>query len=130
MSKGEAKDVGRARQYILANALEALIGSIYLDRGYKKAKKFIIDNIVCHIDLVLNEKLYQDPKSKFQEEAQDKTGITPSYKVLKEWGPDHDKHFIVGVYIGEEKIAEGEGISKQVAQRNAAKNGLKIKKWN
>jgi len=129
MSRGESKDVGKARQYLLANALEAVIGAIYLDQGYRKSKKFISDNILCKMKDVLEEKLYQDPKSKFQEKAQEKTGVTPSYKVLKEWGPDHSKHFVIGVYLEDKKIAEGEGTSKQAAQRNAAKEGLEVKKW-
>ncbi len=129
MSKGERKDRGKARQYILANTLEAVIGAIYLDQGYRKAKKFITDFVLCKMDTVISNKLYQDAKSKFQEEAQEKVGITPSYEVLKEWGPDHDKHFIVGAFLGDEKVAEGEGTSKQAAQREAAKMGLKVKGW-
>ncbi len=84
---------------------------------------------MCEIEEVIEEKLYQDPKSKFQEEAQDKIGVTPCYKVIREWGPDHDKHFIVGLFLNEEKVSEGEGTSKQSAQRKAAENGLKIKEW-
>jgi len=129
MSKGETKDLGKARQYLLANTLEAVIGAIYLDQGYRKSKKFISDNILCKMKDVLEEKLYQDPKSKFQEEAQEKVGTTPLYKVIKEWGPDHNKHFIIGAYLEDEKIAEGEGTSKQTAQRNAAKNALEAKGW-
>ena len=130
MSKGESKDTGRARQYIIANALEAVIGAIYLDQGYNKSKKFIENYFLCKMDDVLSDKLYQDAKSKFQEEAQEKVGITPVYKVIKEWGPDHDKHFLIGIFLGEEKVAEGEGISKQAAQRNAAKKGLEVKEWD
>jgi len=129
MSKGEAKDTGRARQYLLANALEAVIGAIYLDQGYETSKKFIIDNIVVNLDKVLKNKSYMDPKSKFQEMAQEEEKITPSYKVTKEWGPDHDKHFTVGVYLNNKLVAEGEGDSKQEAQREAAKNGLETKGW-
>ncbi len=129
MSKGEAKDTGRARQYILANAVEAVIGAIYLDRGYKVAQKFIEKNIIKELPVILSSKSYQDPKSKFQEESQERVGITPSYEVMKEWGPDHDKHFVVGVFLGKEKVAEGEGKSKQDAQRNAAEEGLKAKGW-
>jgi ribonuclease III len=130
MSKGESKDTGRARQYILANAIEAVIGAIYLDRGYKISQKFVEKNIIeKELPNILEQKLYQDPKSKFQEEAQEKNGITPSYEVLKEWGPDHDKHFIVGVFLGKDLIAKGEGKSKQDAQRNAAEEGLKEKGW-
>lgn len=129
MSKGEAKDLGKARQYLLANALEAIIGAIYLDGGYKKSEKFITKFVLSEMDNVLSEKLYQDPKSKFQEEAQEKVGATPVYKVIKEWGPDHSRHFIIGVYLENEKIAEGEGMSKQTAQREAAKKGLEVKEW-
>ncbi|MDF1498062.1 MAG: ribonuclease III [Patescibacteria group bacterium] len=129
MSKGESKDTGRARQYIIANALEAVIGAIYLDQGYKNSKKFIEQHFLTKMDNILDDKLYQDAKSKFQEEAQERVGITPAYKVIKEWGPDHDKHFMIGVFLGEEKIAEGDGISKQAAQRKAAENGLEVKGW-
>lgn len=129
MSKGESKDTGRARQYIMANAVESLIGAIYLDRGYKISKKFIEENIVRELPNILEQKLYQDPKSKFQEESQEREGITPSYEVIKDWGPDHDKHFIVGVFLGKDLIAKGEGKSKQDAQRNAAEEGLKAKGW-
>ena len=129
MSRGEEKDTGKARQYLLANSVEAVIGAIYLDGGYVPAKTFITDRILSHMEDVLAEKLYQDPKSKFQEVSQEKIGVTPSYRVEKEWGPDHDKHFIIGVYIGGEKIAEGEGTSKQAAQRRAAEKGLEAKGW-
>jgi ribonuclease III len=129
MSKGESNDTGRARQYIIANALEALIGAIYLDQGYKKAEKFIECYFLSKMNDILNDKLYQDAKSKFQEEAQEKVGVTPVYKVIKEWGPDHDKHFLIGVFLNDEKIAEGEGISKQAAQRKAAEEGLRVKEW-
>lgn len=129
MSKGEEKDTGKARQYLLANAVEAVIGAIYLDQGYEPSKKFITEKILCHMDDILEEKLYQDPKSKFQEEAQERIGVTPSYRVEKEWGPDHDKHFIIGAYIGSEKVAEGDGTSKQAAQRRAAEKGLEVKGW-
>lgn len=129
MSKGETKDTGRARQYIIANAIEAVIGAIYLDRGYKIAQKFIQKNIIKELPNILEQKLYQDPKSKFQEESQERVGVTPSYEVLKEWGPDHDKHFVVGVFLDKELIAKGEGKSKQDAQRSAAEEGLKVKGW-
>jgi len=129
MSRGEAKDLGKARQYLLANALEAVIGAIYLDQGYKKSEKFIAKFVLSEMDNVLSEKLYQDPKSKFQEEAQEKASVTPVYKVIKEWGPDHDRRFVIGIYLENEKIAEGEGSSKQAAQRSAAKKGLEVKGW-
>jgi ribonuclease-3 len=129
MSRGEAKDTGRARQYLLANAYEAIVGALYLDQGYDAAKKFISESVIVKLPEVLDKKLYMDPKSYFQEKSQELVGVTPSYRVVKEWGPDHDKHFIVGVYLSEELIAEGEGKSKQEAQREAAKNGLDAKKW-
>ena len=129
MSKGEAKDTGRARQYLLANAMEAIIGALYLDQGYDAAKDFIAKTVLIHLDEVLKSKSYADPKSRFQEESQDRLGITPNYHVLREEGPDHDKHFVSGVYLGDELIAEGNGQSKQEAQRDAAKNALTKKGW-
>ncbi|MFC1700573.1 ribonuclease III [Patescibacteria group bacterium] len=130
LSKGEKKDTGRARKFILADALEALIGAIYLDQGYETSSKFIEKNILKELPKILNQKLYRDSKSCFQEKSQEHLGITPNYKVIKESGPDHEKHFIVGAYIGKDLIAEGEGVSKQNAQMDAAKNALKKKGWN
>lgn len=129
MSRGEAKDTGRARDYLVANAMEALIGALYLDQGYEGSRKFIKKWVLSRLDEVLEKELYTDPKSHFQEVAQEKTGFTPSYRVLKEWGPDHDRHFIAGVFLGEELIAEGEGVSKQEAQREAARKGIETKGW-
>ncbi len=129
MSRGEAKDTGRAREYLLANAFEAITGAIYLDQGYAEAKKFIKENILSRLEEVIKSKAYIDPKSNFQEEAQARVGITPNYRVLSESGPDHDKHFVVGVYLGDEEVAQGEGSSKQEAQRNAARAGLEAKGW-
>lgn len=129
MSKGESSDKGRARQYLLANALEAIIGAIYLDQGYPVAEKFILENIVVKIDDVISNKLYLDPKSYFQEKSQEHFKMTPSYRILKEEGPDHDKNFTVGVYIGDDLVAQGNGSSKQEAQREAAQAGLAAKGW-
>ncbi len=129
MSRGEAKDTGRARSYLVANAMEAIIGALYLDQGYDAAKDFILKQVMSHLPEVFEQGLHTDAKSHFQEVAQEKTGFTPNYRVLKEWGPDHDRHFIAGVYIGEEKVAEGEGSSKQEAQREAAKQALLVKGW-
>lgn len=132
MSRGEAKDTGRARQYLLANAFEAIVGAIYLDQGengYEAARKFISENVITELPEILEKKSYQDPKSRFQEESQDKVGVTPSYRVISESGPDHDKKFVVGVYLGDELVAKGEGQSKQEAQRKAAEEGLEVKKW-
>ncbi len=131
LSRGEAKDSnGKARQYILANALEALIGAIYLDLGTEAADKFIKRFILIHLEKILTQKLYLDPKSRFQEISQDKFGVTPHYLVLDEVGPDHAKIFRVGLYLGNELVTEGEGSSKQEAQVDAAEKGLIIKKWN
>lgn len=130
LSRGEAKDTGRARQYILANALEAIIGAIYTDQGYDKARDFILEHIAPMTDKIVKEELWVDAKSKFQEKAQDIAGVTPSYKTTRETGPDHDKKFTVAVFVGEEMIAEGEGDSKQDAEQSAARRALKEKGWD
>jgi len=129
LSQGEAKDTGKARQYILANALEAFIGAVYLDLGYEKAADFINTYLLKKLPEIIEKKLYHDSKSRFQEEAQERARITPSYKVLKEWGPDHARHFIIGVYLGGDLIAEGEGSSKQIGEQDAAAKALEIKGW-
>ncbi|MDD4333279.1 MAG: ribonuclease III [Patescibacteria group bacterium] len=130
LSKGESKDKNsKARQYILANAVEALIGAIYLDQGTVSARKFIKNNIISKLDDILKNKLYLDPKSKFQEKAQELIGVTPHYKVLSEIGPDHAKVFEVGLYLGEELVSTGNGSSKQEAQIEAAQRGLEEKGW-
>ncbi|MFA6594371.1 MAG: ribonuclease III [Candidatus Buchananbacteria bacterium] len=131
MSKGESKDKNsKARQYILANAMEAVIGAIYLEHGFKTASKFVIDNIISKLKDILEKKLYIDPKSHFQEKAQEKLGITPTYKVISSFGPDHAKVFKVGVYLDKELITSGDGSSKQEAQIAAAKAALAVKKWD
>jgi len=129
LSKGEAKDTGRARQYILANTMESFIGALFLDQGYSVADTFIKKYILSLIDDIVAKKSWLDAKSFFQEKAQEVEGITPSYIVLKEDGPDHDKHFTVAVEIGNDKVATGEGKSKQEAEQSAAQNGLKAKRW-
>ncbi len=129
LSRGEARDTGRARQFILANTFEALIGAIYLDQGFEKAEKFIQDKLISKLPKILEHKLYLDPKSHFQERAQEKVGITPSYEVIKEEGPDHAKSFVVGVYLNSELVARGKGPSKQAAQEDAARKALKKKGW-
>ncbi len=129
MSKGEGKDMGRARKYRLANMVEAIIGAMYLDQGYEPVNKFINKNIVSKLKNIIKNKTYLDAKSYFQQKAQEEMQTTPHYEVIKEWGPDHDKIFLVGVFVNKEKIAEGEGASKQDAQREAAANGLKAKSW-
>ena len=129
LSRGEEQDKGRARQFIIADAVEAFIGSVYLDQGFEVAKNFIDSYILNHFNEVMEKKLYQDPKSIFQEHAQERQSITPRYEVLKETGPDHNKHFRVGVYLNNELIAEGEGASKQDAQEEAARNAIAKKGW-
>lgn len=129
LSKGEAQETGKARQYILANTFEAFVGATYLDRGYKKCDEFIKKYLLIELPDIIKNNLFKDSKSRFQEEAQEKVGITPTYKVMKEWGPDHAKHFTIGVFLDNELIAKGEGSSKQEAEEVAAKNALQTKKW-
>lgn len=130
LSRGEAKDKGKARQVILANALEALIGAMYLDGGYAMASYFIHAHIIPELPLIIEQKEYKDAKSTFQEIAQDRRGITPRYGVLKEWGLDHAKSFKIGVFLNEELAGEGSGVSKQDAQQEAAKDALKKLGWD
>ncbi len=129
LSKGEAKDTGRARQYILANTFEAFIGALYLDQGYNAANEFIAENLFPKIDEVVQKKLWQDAKSQFQELAQDKVSETPVYQLVGESGPDHDKKFICGVFLSNREVARGEGKSKQEAEQAAASAGLIKKGW-
>ena len=129
LSRGEAKELGKARLYILANTLEAFIGAFYLDSGYKVCQNFIEKNLIVKLPEIIKNNLFKDAKSQFQEEAQERVQITPNYKVLKEWGPDHAKKFIVGVFLNEKLIAEGGGTSKQEAEEGAAKKALKTKRW-
>ena len=129
LSKGEKKDTGRARQIILANAFEAILGAIYLDQGFESAASFIATNLQPKIEKVLSERTWQDAKSHFQEAAQDKKGITPTYKTLAEEGPDHDKRFTVGVFLAADEIARGEGPSKQEAEQAAAQAALAKTGW-
>lgn len=129
LSRGEARGTEKARQYILANTFEAVIGAIYLDQGYEAADRFISTHLTPTITDIIKKRLWQDAKSYFQERAQDKVNITPSYKVVKESGPDHDKQFTVGVYLGEELVAKGNGRSKQDAEQEAAGNALDAKEW-
>ena len=130
-SKGEAKDIGRARAIILANAVEAMIGGIYMDQGYNAAANFISAHIleIIDIDEIVKKKLWLDAKSRFQEKAQEKVGKTPVYKTLKEVGPDHDKQFTLGVFLGDILIASGSGPSKQEAEQKAAEKALEEKGW-
>lgn len=130
LSRGESKaGFSKARAYILTNALEALIGAMYCDRGYKTAEKFIKKFILVELPEVFEKRLDIDPKSRFQEIAQEKMKITPHYQVLHEEGPDHAKKFRIGIFLGQELVASGEGTSKQEAQEQAARRALEIKGW-
>ncbi len=129
LSKGEQKDTGRAREVILADVFEAIIGAIYLDSGFMAAEQFVAKNLYSRIDDIIAKRSYQDAKSRFQEIAQEKRGTTPRYETLSEVGPDHAKLFTVGVFIGADEIARGEGQSKQEAEQVAAEVGLKSMRW-
>lgn len=129
LSKGEAKDTGRARQIILANAFEALLGALYLDQGFAAVESFIATHLYPKIDGVIKTRAWQDAKSRFQEAAQEKRGVTPAYRTLKEEGPDHDKQFTVGVFLADEEIGQGSGKAKQEAEQAAAQAALEKTGW-
>lgn len=129
LSKGEAKDTGKARTYILANTYEAFLGALYLDQGYEPSRKFVTETLIPKIDTIVKKKLYRDGKSLVQEKAQEIIGHTPSYRTVSATGPDHDKQFVIGIYFGDELIATGKGKSKQEAEQNAAREALEVKKW-
>lgn len=130
MSKGEAKDVGRARQYILANTFEACIGAIYMDQGYDAAQVFIANNLFEKTQNIVDKRLWQDAKSRFQELAQEHHSVTPTYQVVSQEGPDHDRVFTVGVCLKQEQIAAGTGRSKQEAEQAAAEAAITTKGWD
>lgn len=130
LSKGEARDKNKkSRQFILANAIEAILGAAYLDQGMAPAKKFVEKNIIYKLDDILRNQSYLDPKSRFQEKAQEQRGVTPHYQILDESGPDHAKTFKVGLYLEAELITTGSGSSKQEAQVDAAAKGIKKMGW-
>ena len=129
LSKGEAKDIGKARSYILANTYEAYVGAVYIDQGYEIARKFISETLFGKIDTIMEKKLWRDSKSLVQEKSQEYLNVTPVYKVLHESGPDHNKNFTVGIFFADELIAEGDGHSKQEAEQSAAEVALKVKDW-
>ncbi len=129
MSRGEAKDTGRARQYLLADAFEAVVGALYLDQGYDAARDFIARNLFDKAQEIIEKELWKDAKSRFQEKAQDRVGITPTYQTLRQIGPDHARMFVVGLFLGNTAIAEGEGYSKQEAEQVAAEKGLAKQGW-
>jgi ribonuclease-3 len=130
MSKGESKDEGRARQYILANVFESCIGAMYLDQGYDSAKKFIGDRLFGNTEDIVRQRLWQDAKSRFQELSQEHASITPTYDTLSQDGPDHDRVFTVGVFLRHEKVGEGKGRSKQEAEQQAAQAAILAKGWD
>ena len=129
LSRGEAKDQGRARQVILANAIEAVIGAMYLDSGYEKAHEFIKKHILVQLPEIIKTGSYIDPKSHLQELVQEKSGITPTYRVLSEVGPDHNKIFTMGVFVEDNEVGQGTGPSKQEAELVAADVALKSGVW-
>lgn len=130
LSNGESRDEGKARDYILANTFEAFIGAVYLDSGYDEAKRIIADILFDNIEEVIKTGSWKDHKSYVQEMAQEYYSETPRYEVISSSGPDHDKHFVIAIYFGDKKIAEGEGNSKQKAQQDAAKKAIDIEGWN
>jgi ribonuclease-3 len=130
MSKGESKDEGRARQYILANVFESCIGAIYLDQGYGAAKAFIAGRLFDNTEEIVKKRLWQDAKSRFQELSQEHASITPTYDTLSQDGPDHDRIFTVGVFLRNEKVGEGKGRSKQEAEQQAAQAAVQFKGWD
>ena len=129
LSKGERGENGKARLYILGDALEAFIGALFLDQGFNACKEFVGKCLLTKLSEIIEQGAFRDPKSYFQEQAQEKLRITPVYKVLDEWGPDHDKHFLVGVFLEEEMVAQGEDSSKQDAEEKAAEKALEVKNW-
>ena len=130
LSRGEAQDTNqKARNYILANAFEAMIGAMYLDQGYDAAEAFVEKYLFPKTEEIMRNKLWRDPKSTLQEKVQEAEGETPYYSVVRETGPDHDKQFIVGVYVKDMLLAQGSGKSKQEAEQDAARNALEEKGW-
>lgn len=130
LSKGESKDTGKARAYILANTYEAFIGALYLDQGYNTARSFVHTTLIKKLDYIIQHGLWRDAKSYVQERSQEIESVTPSYRVIHQVGPDHDKTFTVGIYFGDKLIAEGKGSSKQEAETDAARNALEVRGWN
>ena len=129
MSKGERMDTVKGRMHILANTFESFVGALYLDQGYDASQQFIAEHLFNKIDVIIDQKLYKDPKSFFQEMAQENERTTPHYELVAHEGPDHDKEFVMAVYLDNEKIAEGRGASKQKAETAAARAGLETKGW-
>lgn len=130
MSKGERMDTEKGRGHILANTFEAFVGALYLDQGFAVTRDFIARELFPYIDIILAEGLHRDAKSYFQERAQEVERVTPHYELIEQVGPDHDKQFVMGLYIGDTLVCQGTGPSKQKAETDAARNGLEIKGWN
>lgn len=129
LSKGEARDTGRARHYILANTFEAITGALYMDQGYEIAKKFIADSLFGELDEIIEKGLWLDAKSRLQEKSQEVVSITPEYKTIAAEGPDHDKNFTVAVYLNDKEVGRGVGKAKQEAEQLAAREALTKKGW-
>lgn len=129
LSKGEEQSGGSQKDYILANTLEALIGGLYVEQGYEVAKLFVEAHMLMELHRIVEDKLFVDNKSKFQELAQERLAITPHYQLVEEIGPDHEKQFVMGVFLGSDKIAEGSGTSKRKAEEEAANKALAVKQW-
>lgn len=129
LSRGQARDNGRAKKFLLANAFEAIIGAIYRDRGYETVRDFVKRVLIPYFTVLRGGTYQRDPKSLFQEEAQARVRATPRYELLKEEGPDHARAFEMAVYLGEELVARGKGFSKKEAEVNAAQEALRVKGW-
>ncbi len=129
LSRGESKDIGRARLSILADTYEAVLGAMYLSCGYEMCYKWVNKTLLINTDNIVKTKLFKDSKSYLQEKAQEVYSVTPVYKIISESGPDHDKKFEMGVYFNDKEIAKGMGSSKQVSEIAAATEALKVKGW-
>lgn len=129
LSRGEEKSGGRKKNYILANTVEALIGALYLDKGYRVTHTFISKFIITKLEKILEEGLHIDAKSHLQELSQEKISVTPEYRLMSDSGPDHEKKFVMAVYFGDDKVGEGEGSSKQKAEEDAARDALAEINW-
>ena len=125
LSRGEKRGSARAREQILANSYESVVGALYLEKGYEPSKEFITRSLLPTFDDILKSGTWMDPKSRLQEMVQNKEGFTPVYKVLSEDGPDHDKMFVIGAYVDGQLKGQGTGPSKQSAQVSAAVDALK-----
>jgi len=130
LSKGESKDEGKARDYILANTFEAFVGAVYLDQGFDEAQRIIAENLLTNIDEIIEGGSWRDAKSYVQEKAQEVYSETPSYELVSAEGPDHNKHFVMAIFFGDRKVAEGSGNSKQSAQQDAAQKAIALEGWD